>query len=107
MPSDPPLRTADIVSLPLPLRDGAPLRRAGGGGTSGGMEARIAHLEEELKELKSDIRGLRKDVSGVRTDVGELKGRVAMLPGYGGMTLIVGLIVGLSTASQLGAKFFP
>lgn len=78
----------------------ADLKTGRGGGNDGGMEQRISRLEEDVKEIKTDLKALRSDVS-------ELKGRVSMLPGYGGIALIVGLIVALSTAAQIGAKFIP
>lgn len=62
------------------------------------LEARVARLEDDVKELCGDMKA-------VRSDLAELKGKVSMLPGYGGIALIVGLIVALSTAAQLWAKF--
>ena len=72
----------------------------GGGGPTGGdmLEQRVKHLEDDIKEVKSDLKILRSDVA-------ELTGRVSMLPGYGGIALIVGLMVGLSTAAQIAARF--
>lgn len=64
------------------------------------LEQRVKHLEDDMKEVKSDLKALRSDVA-------ELKGRVSMLPGYGGIALIVGLIVALSTAAQIAARFLP
>ena len=61
------------------------------------LEARIGRLEEDVKDLKSDMKA-------VRTDLAELKGKVSMLPGYGGIALIVGIIGGLLT---LVTKFLP
>lgn len=64
------------------------------------MEARVARLEDDVKEIRGDIKALRSDVS-------ELKGKVSMLPGYGGIALIVGVIVALSTLVQVAARFMP
>lgn len=64
------------------------------------MQIRVQRLEEDMKELKADMRALRSDVS-------ELKGRVSMLPGYGGIALVVGVIVGLSTLAQVATKLVP
>ena len=64
------------------------------------IEQRVTRLEEDIKEIKGDLKSLRSDVA-------ELKGRVSMLPGYGGIALIVGLVVGLSTAVQIAARFMP
>lgn len=62
------------------------------------LEARVARLEDDVKELRGDMKV-------VRADLAELKGKVSMLPGYGGIALIVGLMVALSTAVQVWAKF--
>ncbi|OWJ79356.1 hypothetical protein [Haematobacter genomosp. 1] len=62
------------------------------------LAVRVASLESDMKEVKADMKVLR-------TDVAELKGKVSMLPGYGGIALIVGLIVGLSTIAQVAARF--
>ena len=73
----------------------------GGDPPGGGMlEARVKQLEDDMREVKSDLKALRSDVS-------ELKGKVSMLPGYGGIALVVGVIVGLSTAIQVLARFLP
>lgn len=76
------------------------LRGGPGGPYDSGMEQRVTRLEEDIKEIKGDLKSLRSDVA-------ELKGRVSMLPGYGGIALIVGLVVGLSTAVQIAARFMP
>lgn len=62
------------------------------------LTPRVARLEDDMKEVRADLKALRSDVS-------ELKGKVSMLPGYGGIALIVGLIVALSTAVQIAAKY--
>lgn len=64
------------------------------------LDLRVKRLEDDMKEVKADLKAIRSDVS-------ELKGKVSMLPGYGGIALIVGLMVGLSTAAQIAAKFIP
>lgn len=74
--------------------------RGGPGGGGNMLEARVARLEEDVKEL-------RVDMKAVRSDIAEIKGKVSMLPGYGGIALVVGVIVGLSTLAQVAAKFLP
>lgn len=62
------------------------------------LEARVAHLEEDMREVKGDLKNIRERLA-------RLEGEVSRLPGYGGIAMIVGLIVGLSTAAQIAAKF--
>lgn len=58
----------------------------------------IGRLEEDMKEVKSDLKNVRERLA-------RIEGEIARLPGYGGIALIVGLMVGLSTAAQIAAKF--
>lgn len=64
------------------------------------LEARVKHLEEDMKEVKSDLKNIRERLA-------RLEGEVSKLPGYGGIALIVGVIVALSTLVQVAAKFMP
>ena len=79
-----------------------PLRRKEGGDPPGGdmLEARVKHLEDDMKEVKSDLKNIRERLA-------RLEGEVSKLPGYGGIALIVGVIVALSTLVQVAAKFMP
>ncbi len=83
--------------------DNQPLRRDppppyGGDGGGDDMDARVKRLEDDMKEVKSDLKNIRERLA-------RLEGEVARLPGYGGIALIVGLMVGLSTAAQIAARF--
>lgn len=71
-----------------------------GGGDGMDLTPRVARLEEDMKEVRADLKMIRSDVS-------ELKSKVSTLPGYGGIALIVGLIVGLSTLAQVAAQYLP
>lgn len=62
------------------------------------LEMRVGRLEDDVKDLRSDMKA-------VRADLAELKGKVSMLPGYGGIALVVGIIVGLSTVAQVAIRF--
>ena len=44
----------------------------GGGGDSGGMEARVARLEDDFREMKADIKALRGDTNDVKVKLAEL-----------------------------------
>ena len=57
-----------------------------------------ADLEADMKVIKSDLKSIRERLA-------RLEGEVSRLPGHGGIALIVGLIVALSTAAQIGARF--
>lgn len=63
------------------------LRDSDNGGTSGGMEERIAklesdmaHVKESLKEIRSDLRTTSSDVSTLKSDVATVKENLRHLP---------------------------
>lgn len=56
---------------------------SGGGGTSGGMEARIAKLEADMEYVRRDVGDLRGDMRDVRDRLGRLEERVGHLPSKG------------------------
>jgi hypothetical protein len=66
------------------------LKNLGGGGTSGGMEGRVARLEAHVETLRADVGAIKKDVSDIRIDLATLKERVAHLPGKGFIVTVVG-----------------
>lgn len=81
-----------------------------GGGTSGGMEARIAkleasvsHLERDMGEVRADTRSLRDSATDTRERLTRLEERVAHLPGKGFIvtctTITLGIIVAIVTAA--------
>lgn len=96
------MSSPNLKSVPpsAPANHDGLLKSGGGGGNFDPMEQRVKHLEDDMREVRADLKLLARDVS-------EIKGRISMLPGYGGIALVVGLIVGLSTAAQIVAKLLP
>ena len=70
----------------------ASLKSGGGGGTSGGMEARVAKLEGQFEKLNDKIDELRIDVA-------VLKERVGNLPGKG--FIVTATLTGLAVFSAI------
>jgi ElaB/YqjD/DUF883 family membrane-anchored ribosome-binding protein len=84
------------------------LRSGGGGGTSGGMEERVAKLEATLEHAKRDISELRADVKTMSTDVATLKENVRHLPTKPWMFQALGaLLVAITAAVALLIRFLP
>lgn len=78
-----------------------PLKGGSGGGTSDGMEARVARLEKSFDTLT-------KDVSDMRVDVGTLKENVRHLPTKPWMfSTLVAMLVALSVVIGLIVRFIP
>jgi hypothetical protein len=46
----------------------APLHSSGGGGTSDGMEARVAVLETHVQHIRDDLTEIRKDLRELRSE---------------------------------------
>lgn len=65
------------------------LSSAGGGGTSDGMEPRIARLENDMSEVKADLKKVALDVS-------EMKGRLSAMPTTWQLVGLIIAIMGLS-----------
>lgn len=78
---------AELASL---RRQVEQLKGSGGGGTSGGMEPRIARLEKAAEQLAKDVGDLRVELAAIKenvrpvstmvTDMAMLKERVSHLP---------------------------
>ena len=91
------------------------LKNDGGGGTSGGMEGRIARLESDmghvkdtLKSLDTRTESLRKDVGEIKTDVATLKVRVEHLPGKGFIFAVATGLLGAAGALMAAVvRFIP
>jgi hypothetical protein len=52
---------------------GEQLNSGGGGGTSGGMEARVARLESDMEHVKKSVADIATDMKSVRTSLGDIK----------------------------------
>jgi hypothetical protein len=63
------------------------LQSGGGGGTSGGMEPRVAKLEasveniqRDIADIKTDVREFRNGIGGLNVSVATMTERVSHLP---------------------------
>lgn len=65
------------------------LSSGSGGGTSDGMEPRIARLEKDMSEIKTDLKKVALDVS-------EMKGRLSAMPTTWQLVGLIIAIMGLS-----------
>jgi hypothetical protein len=91
-----------------------PLQGNGGGGTFGGMEARVArlesdvgHIKADVGEIKSAIKDLNTHMSEARITIATLTERMSHLPtkGYIGAWITAGaaaVITGLTLLSRFG-----
>lgn len=59
------------------------LQAGGGGGTSDGMEARVARLEAHVEVLRADVADMRASLAALTERVAILTERVAHLPSKG------------------------
>jgi hypothetical protein len=85
--------TVDWTSLPK--RRGETLYSGGGGGTSDGMEPRIAKLEASVSHLERDVGELRVDMKDVRDRLTKIEATVAGLPTKGFVFSVYGIISAL------------
>jgi hypothetical protein len=65
------------------------------------LEARVAHVEEDVKELKTDMKTVVKDLGSLRQDLAYLRGRVEQLP----TTWVLLTSITASQAALLGFTF--
>lgn len=99
--------TADVLNLDLlrkqlaeareKLAEGSTLQSGGGGGTFDGMEARVKLLEDRMGRVEGKLDSVLERVSGI-------EGEMRRLPGYPGLFLICGTLVGLVA---LIVRFLP
>ena len=80
------------------MREKNALKNGGGGGTSGGMESRVAKLEAHAETLRSDMAAVKRDVGDIRVSFATLSERVTHLPGKGFVISATTTTVALLTA---------
>jgi hypothetical protein len=95
--------------------EGAPLQNGDGGGTSGGMEARLARLESDMDhvkrdvgELKADVRNLLLGVETVKASNGVIEEKlrhVATVPQM--WAAAIGIVSALGGIVALIVRFLP
>jgi tetrahydromethanopterin S-methyltransferase subunit B len=61
------------------LGQASALQGGDGGGTSGGMEARVARLESDMEHVKKAVDRLETSVSDTKKSLGEVKTTVSVL----------------------------
>lgn len=71
------------------------LKGNGGGGTSGGMDDRIARLEKAVDGLQSHVTDLRIDVATLKENVRHLPTKPWLFTTLAGMLTVLAAIVGL------------
>lgn len=79
-------------------RENEALKGGDGGGTSNGMEGRVARLEAHVDTLRGDVATMKSDVGKIRVDLATLTERVAHLPGKGFVITATTTTVGFLTA---------
>jgi hypothetical protein len=92
-----------------------PLQGAGGGGTSGGMEARIARLESDMEHVKNDVAAIKVDTSAiresltvVRVDNASVKERLSHVPTVGKLWAASGsIIAAIGIIVAIAVRFLP
>ena len=62
-----------VDQLEKTTREGDALKSGGGGGTSGGMEARVARLESDMEHVKKSVAEIATDMKAVRTSINDVK----------------------------------
>ena len=92
-----------------------PLNSDRGGGTSGGMEARVARLESDMEHVKKsvadiaiDMKAVRSSISDVKVDLGRLDERLKHMPTKGFIFSVgLGLLAAVGGIIALAVRFIP
>src|SRR4051812_18695630 len=90
MVDEPDLSLLRMQNASLETKLASVLNSGGGGGTSGGMEPRIAkleaaveHIQKDIAEIKMDVREFRTGIGALNTSSATLTERVGHLPSKG------------------------
>ncbi|MFM9978164.1 MAG: hypothetical protein ACKVOP_09015 [Sphingomonadaceae bacterium] len=91
------------------------LKGGDGGGTSGGMEPRIARLESDVDHIKKTldrldrgVEGVRNDVVSIKTDASAMKEQLRHLPSVAQMWLAaMSIVAALGGIVALAVRFIP
>ena len=108
-------RFTDNVLTPIFPEHRPALKGGDGGGTSGGMEARVAKLESDVEHVKRTLDDLRADVKATRSDIGAMKvdfgrfdERMKHMPGKGFIFSVgLGLLAAAGGIITLAVRFIP
>ena len=94
-----------VDQLEKTTREGDALKSGGGGGTSGGMEARVARLESDMEHVKksvaeiaTDMKAVRTSINDVKVDLGRFDERLKHMPTKGFIFATSAAIVGATSA---------
>ncbi|MDS0926142.1 hypothetical protein [Rhodobacter capsulatus] len=68
------------------------------------LEMRVKGLEDDMKDVKSDMKDVKKDLVDIKVSLAGIHGELKRVPGFVGMGLLIGAIVGLNTIAQIAAK---
>jgi hypothetical protein len=93
-------QAAGLGTVPARLKSG------GGGGTSDGIEPRVAkleasveHIQKDIAEIKIDMREFRTGIGALNVSTGTLTERVSHLPSKG--FVVVALLAALAVIAAL------
>lgn len=101
-----PDNSDNIVSFPSGSRpDLEGLKFGGGGGNSGGMEARVARLEAQVDAIRDDIAEIKSSLKQISPDVAEMKGEMRHLISYKWMALYIAGLAALILRHEIIALF--
>lgn len=68
------------------------------------MLPRIERLEDDMKDVKASLKAIDDRLRGVETRAAEISGKISNLPGWPGLLVIAGVIIG---SVGLMLRFMP
>lgn len=80
-----------------------PLQTGGGGGTFGGMEARVTALENQFEKMDGKLDKILGELSATRADVSFVKGRIETAPSSRDFGELKGRVDSLPTMAKIAA----